>query len=122
MIRSWDIFGEINSKFCGTIKFGDGSITKIKGQGSILLTCKDGGHGTLTRVYFILRLRASIMSLAQLDETGCRINIDLGVVRIYDEHGHLLAMVLYNGSCLYYLKLHIGRPACLAAHTTEAAW
>jgi hypothetical protein len=73
-------------------------------------------------VYFIPRLRASILSLRQLDETGCRINIDRGVLRIYDEYSHLLAMVLHDASCLYYLKLHVGCPVCLAAHATEAAW
>jgi hypothetical protein len=43
MTESWDIFVELDSKIYGTIKFGDGSITKIEGQGSIILTCKDSG-------------------------------------------------------------------------------
>jgi hypothetical protein len=94
----------------------------IEGQGSIILTFKDGGHRTLTGVYFILRLKASILSLEQLDETGCRINIDHGVLRIYDEHGHLLTKVPREASWLYSLKIHVGCPVCLAAHATEAAW
>jgi hypothetical protein len=73
-------------------------------------------------VYFIPWLKANIVSLRQLDETGCCINIDCGVLRIYDEHGHLLAKVPREASHLYYLKLHVGRPVCLAAHTTKAAW
>jgi hypothetical protein len=115
MIGSRDIFAKLDSKICGTVKFGDGSI---------ILTCKDGGHRTLTGVYFIPRLRASIISLGQLDETGCHININInrGVLRIYDEHGQLLAKVPRDDSRLYYLKLHVGRPVCLAAHATEAAW
>jgi hypothetical protein len=70
-------------------------------------------------VYFIPRLKSSIVSLRQLDETGCRINIDRGVLRICDEHGHLLAKVPREAPCLYYLKLHIGRPVCLAEHATK---
>jgi hypothetical protein len=62
------------------------------------------------------------MSLGQLDETGCRINIDRGMLRIYDEHGHLLAKVPRKASRLYYLNLHIERLVCLAAHATEVAW
>jgi hypothetical protein len=112
MIGSRDIFAKLDSKIYGTVKFGDGSI---------ILTCKDGGHRTLTGVYFIPRLRASIISLGQLDEIGCHININRGVLRIYDEHGQLLAKVPRDGSRLYYLKLHVGRPMCLAAHATEAA-
>jgi hypothetical protein len=117
--RSRDIFAELDSKICGTVKFGDDS---IEGRGIIILTCKDGGHRTLTGVYFILRLKASIMSLEQLDETGCRINIDRGMLRIYDEHGHLLTKVPRKASRLYYLKLHIERLVCLATHATEVAW
>jgi hypothetical protein len=121
MTESWDIFAELDSKIYGTIKFGDGSITKIEGQGSIILTCKDSGHCTLTRVYFIPRLRASIVRLGRLDEMECRINIHRGVQQIYDEQGHLLAKVLRDGSHLYYLKVHVGDPVCLVAHATEAA-
>jgi hypothetical protein len=121
MTGSRDIFAELDPKICGTIKFGDGSIMKIEGRGSIILTCKDGGHRTLTRVYFIPRLRASILSLEQLYKTGCRINFDRGVLQIYDERGHLLAKVLRDASRLYYLKLHVGHPVCLAVHTIEAA-
>jgi hypothetical protein len=62
------------------------------------------------------------MSLGQLDETGCRINIDHGVLWIYDEHGHLLAMVPHEASRLYYIKLHIEGPVRLVVHTTEVAW
>jgi hypothetical protein len=93
MIGSRDIFTELDSKISGTVKFSDGSINKIEERGSIILACKDGGHHTLTEVYFIPRLKANIVSLGRLNETGCCINIDRGVLRIYDEHGHLLAKV-----------------------------
>jgi hypothetical protein len=52
---------------------------------------------------------------------GCHINIDRGVLWIYDEQGHLLAKVLCDASCLYYRKLHMVCPMCLAAQATEVA-
>jgi hypothetical protein len=122
MTGSQDIFAELDSKICGTINFGDGSITKMEGRGSNILTCKDGGHSTLTGVYFVLWLRALILCLGQLDEMGCRINIDSGVLRIYDEHSHLLTKVLHDALFFYYPKLHVGRPMYLAAHATGVAW
>jgi hypothetical protein len=75
------------------VKFGDSSITKIEGHGNIILACKNGGHRTLTDVYFIPCLKASIISLGQLDEMGCRIDINHGMLRIHDKQGLLLAKV-----------------------------
>jgi hypothetical protein len=53
MTESKDIFTELDTHVIGTVKFGDGSITKIEGKGSTLLTCKNGVHRTLTGVYYI---------------------------------------------------------------------
>jgi hypothetical protein len=51
-----DFFTELDTQICGQVKFGDDSVTKIEGWGSILLTCKSGKHRTLTGVYTISRL------------------------------------------------------------------
>jgi hypothetical protein len=115
-------FAKLDLQVCGTVKFGDSSINKIEGCGTIILKCKTGEHRVLTGVYFILCLRASIVSLGQLDETGCRININGGVLRIFDQSNQLLARVLHSASCLYFLELQVGHPVCLATRSTEAAW
>jgi hypothetical protein len=44
-----------------------------------------GEHQRLDDVYFIPRLTANIVSLGQLDEGGCPVHIDKGVLRIWDE-------------------------------------
>jgi hypothetical protein len=102
-----DIFTELDIQIRGTVKFGDGSVPKIEGRGSIVLACKNGGHRTLTGVYFIPRLRASIISLSQLNEIGCHIDINHRVLRIYDQHGQLLVKVQRDASRLYHLHLHL---------------
>ena len=122
MTGSRDLFAELDLQICGTVKFGDGSITKIEGRGNIILVCKNGGHRTLTDVYFIPRLKASIISLGQLDETGCRIDINHGMLRIHDKQGLLLAKVQRDDSRLYHLQLRVEQPVCLSARCSKAAW
>jgi hypothetical protein len=56
MTSSQGVFSELNTHVTGIVKFGDGSVTKIEGKGSILLTCKNGAHRLLTGVYFIPRM------------------------------------------------------------------
>jgi hypothetical protein len=102
MTGSREIFAELDLQICGTVKLGDGSITQIEGRGNIILTCKNGGHRTLTGVYYIPLLKASIISLGQLDETGCRVDINHYVLWIYDQRD-LLAKVQRDASRLYYL-------------------
>jgi hypothetical protein len=122
MTSSREIFAELDSEVCGTIRFGDGSIMTIEGQGSIILTCKDGGHHTLTGVYFIPHLKASIISLGQLDEMGYHIDIKHGVLCIFDSNGQLLAKVVRDQSCLYYFALHVDQPVCLSMRCTKEVW
>jgi hypothetical protein len=121
MTGSKEIFAKLDTQIYGTVKFGDGSITNIEGQGTIILTCKNGEHRALTGVYYIPRLKASILSIGQLDETGCRVNINGCILRIFNQHGVLLAKVARDNSRLYYLDLMVGRSVCLATHASEAA-
>jgi hypothetical protein len=117
-----ELFAKLNMHIYDTVKFGDGSITAIEGRDTIILTCKTGEHRALTDVYFIPRLKASTISLGQLDETGCRIDIIGGILCIFDQDSQLLAKVHREESCLYYLNLKVGHLVCLAAHSSEVAW
>jgi hypothetical protein len=122
MTDSQEVSAELDMHVTGTVKFGDGSVTKIEGKGSILLTCKNGAHRTLMRVYFIPRLQASIISVEQLDKSRCRVMIHRKILSVFDPSGQLLAKVERDGSRLYHLTLHIGRSSCMVAHTNETAW
>ena len=77
-------FSELDSGIRGMVKFGDGSVVKIEGRGTILFVSKGGEHRKLTDVYFIPRLKANLVSLGQLDETGCFISIERGLLKICD--------------------------------------
>jgi hypothetical protein len=53
-------------------------------------------------VYFIPHLRVSIISIRELDETDCRVDIHGSVLRIFDQSNQLLAKVSYVVSRLYH--------------------
>jgi hypothetical protein len=121
MTGSWEIFTDLDLQVYNMVKFSDGSVTQIEGRSNIILSYKNGGHCTLTGVYFIPHLKASIITLGQLDEMGCRIDINHGVLCIYDQYDLLLAKVQSDASRLYYLQLWVGHPVCLSVKCTEAA-
>ena len=77
-------FSELYNRVVGTVKFGDNSGVDIQGRGTVVFQCKNGEHKTLTDVYYIPRLRSIIVSIGQLDEHGCQVLIDGGVLRIRD--------------------------------------
>jgi hypothetical protein len=69
----------------------------------------------LTGVYYI-------PALGQLDESGSRVEIKDGVMRIWDRHHHLLAKVSRGTNRLYVLNVQVAQPLCLAAHRDDKAW
>lgn len=70
MTSDKNCFTELDKTITGRVKFGDGSIVDITGQGSVLFECKNGEHPILSRAYYIPRLKSNIISLGQLDELG----------------------------------------------------
>ena len=122
MTGDGDTFSELDTSIVGTVKFGDGSRVEIQGRGTVLLECRNGAHRALSDVYYIPMLRSNILSIGQLDEHGCRVLIDDGVLRILDRERKLIAKVNRSANRLYKLDLHITRPVCLAAQSNDVAW
>jgi hypothetical protein len=83
----------------------EGEGVEIKGVGSVIFTAESGEHRLLTGVYYIPALRNSIISLGQLDESGSRVKIKDGVMRIWDRHHRLLAKVTRGTNRLYVLNV-----------------
>jgi hypothetical protein len=76
----------------------------------------------LVGVYFIPWLIANIVSLRQLEEDGHQILLFSGYLKVWDQHGILVAKVACITNWLYTLKLNVGRPVCLATQGSSAAW
>jgi hypothetical protein len=66
-------FTELDQRITGSVKFGDGSTMEIRGRGTVTFTIRSGDQRALSNVYFIPRLKTSISSLDQLDESGCEL-------------------------------------------------
>jgi hypothetical protein len=95
---------------------------EIKGVGSIIFAAESGEHRLLTGVYYIPALRNSIISLGQLDESGSRVKIKDGVMRIWDRHHRLLAKVIRGTNRLYVLNVQVAQPLYLAVRWDDKAW
>lgn len=111
------VFAGLDTRVVGSVKFGDGSNVDICGQGTMLFTCKTGEHRAITGVYYIPRLRMHIISLGKLDESGCQVLIQQGVLRIRDRQSLLLPKVQRAANRLYTLMLRVTQPVCLTTHT-----
>jgi hypothetical protein len=88
-----EVFSELDRAVQGTIKFGDGAIINIYSKGTVIFSGHRSEHKVLTGVYWILWLRNSIISIRQMDESGSRVPIEGGVLKIWDRQRHLLARV-----------------------------
>ncbi|CAN6310868.1 unnamed protein product [Urochloa humidicola] len=122
MTGNRNAFSELDIGYAGTVKFGDNSVVEVRGRGTVLFHCQTGEHRALTEVYYIPKLRSNIVSIGQLDERGCRVLIDDGVLRIHDRERKLLAKVNRSKNRLYVLDVRIARPVCLAARHNDEAW
>jgi hypothetical protein len=117
-----ELFSDLDTSVRGTVRFGDASRVEIQSVGSIVFHAKNGEHRVLQGVYFIPALRNSIMSLGQLDEGGSKVEINHGVLRIWDPRGRLLVKVNRGPSRLYVLHLDAAQPVCLAARKDDTDW
>jgi hypothetical protein len=86
-------FMKIDTTMLGTVHFGDDSVERIEGRGTVVFVCKNGDSRSFDEVYFIPRLTTNIISIGQLDEIGYGIDIDTGMMKIREPSGVLLAKV-----------------------------
>ncbi|KAK3133758.1 hypothetical protein QOZ80_6AG0540590 [Eleusine coracana subsp. coracana] len=92
------------------------------GRGSVEFKCLNGVHRTLTGVYFIPKLKNNIINLGQLDERGCKVVIEDGVLRVRDRTQRLLMRVPRDKNRLYTIKLNLKQATCLVAKHEDDAW
>ena len=122
MTGARNVFAELDTSISGTVKFGDGSVVNIHGKGTVLFVCRTGEHRQLDGVYYIPRLTTNIISLGQMDETGFKVDIESGILRLFDPDRQLLAKVHRSPSRLYFLDMKVTAPVCLTARVGDMAW
>ncbi|XP_039778124.1 uncharacterized protein LOC120645406 [Panicum virgatum] len=86
-------FAELDSKVCGNVRFDDGSMVEIEGAQDHCVHLQERRAPSTNGGLLHPKLKANIISLGQLEETGCRVVLDSGVLTIHDPSRHLLAKV-----------------------------
>ncbi|EEC81933.1 hypothetical protein OsI_25798 [Oryza sativa Indica Group] len=122
MTGSRAAFSDIDTNVTGNVRLGDGSLVRIGGRGTILFACKNGEHRMLHNAYYLPCLAANIISVGQLDETGFKVLVEDGVMRVWDEQHRLLARITRTPGRLFVLDINLARPVYLMARAGEDAW
>jgi hypothetical protein len=122
MTGARDMFSTLDESRHDTVHFGDGSIVNIQGSGTVVFECLTGDHRVLADVYFIPSLRSNIVSVGQLDENGCKITIEGGIMCILDRARKILVRINRTGNRLYTVRLQITTPVSLLAQHDSDAW
>jgi hypothetical protein len=107
-------FTKIDTAVLDTVCFGDDLVARIEGRGTVISMCKNGESRSFDGIYFIPHLTTNIVSVGQLDEIGYKIDIDTGMMKIWESGGVLLAKVKREANRLYLLYLKFTQLTCLA--------
>jgi transposase InsO family protein len=115
-------FSRLDGSVTGTVRFGDGSCVAIEGLSSIVLEGRDHQHKVLTNVYYIPKLKSNIISLGQLEETGCDVRLWNGRLTVVDPEGTLVMSAPRTRNRLYTLKPAVVSPVCLHMNMDDESW
>jgi hypothetical protein len=107
----------------GKVRFGGWFRCGDKGRGTLMFQCKNGDQWVLLDVYYIPRLKSSLISLGQLTETGHRVIMDDDWLEVFDKRRERLVMKIEQGANHFYkVDLKSTEPLCLLTKLSEDAW
>jgi hypothetical protein len=114
-----DSFSLLDCAVQGIVQFGDGSNIPIEGRGMVTFFGKTREKIKLANVLYIPRLKNSIISLGQLDERGCTVRIQAGILRVWDRRQRLLIKIRQGKNRLYVLVCMYWRSMLLTESALE---
>jgi hypothetical protein len=117
-----EFFSDLDSSVKGFVKFSNASTIEIKGVGSVIFKAKTGEHCLLTGVYYNPALKNSIISVGQLDENSLWVEIEDGVLHIWDRGRHLSRLGGLGKQPPLCAHVQVAQPLYLAAHWDDEAW
>ena len=116
-------FENLDERYSGSVKFGDGSSVKIHGKGTIVFGCRNGEQWTLEEVYYIPSLCSNLVSWGQLTESGHKVVIDEDELEVfYKDPCRLIMKVKRSLNRLYKIELNQALPICLLSSISDLAW
>ena len=74
----------------GVVRFGDGSSIRYEGKGEEHVNCTNGDRMIFENIFYIPKLKTSILSLGKIDSQGCDIRLRDGFLTLYDAEERLL--------------------------------
>ncbi|KAK2988423.1 hypothetical protein RJ640_023970 [Escallonia rubra] len=116
------IFVEMDESMTGNIIFGDISKIPVKGKGKILIKLMNGGHQFISNVYYVLEMKANILSMGQLLEKGYDIHMKDKCLYLRDDRGSLIARVPMSSNRMFLMNIHHDAPKCLKACFDNQSW
>jgi hypothetical protein len=112
-------FSKLDRAVQGTVRFSDGSVVPIQERGIVTFTDKIDEQIKLNGVLYIPCLKNNIMSLGQLDERGCKVEINNGILRVWDRRCQLLVKIHRGKNRLYILRSNVVDGVCLGVRQGE---
>ena len=115
-------FHSIDENQHGVIRFGDESLVRFEGKGSIFLNYLDGEEIKLEDVLFVPSLRVNILSLGKLDEDSFTSTLGGGVLSIFDKEGKQFARIQKTNDSMYLLKLGVSEFCQISREEEQEVW
>ncbi|KAJ1518934.1 hypothetical protein ONE63_011456 [Megalurothrips usitatus] len=115
-----EIMKDFNGNVKGSVKWGDGQKSPVKGKGSVVLKLEDdcGGYElTLKEVYYAPDLEQNLMSERQFDEKGFKVTTYKGVKKVSDKNEIFLKAHWDNEAKMY----RVNAEAVLSRNEKEAS-
>jgi hypothetical protein len=88
-----------------------------------LFKCRDGNQWLLRDVYYIPKVKSNLVSLGQLTEIGCKVEMDGDVLEVFEKSPlKPLLRVQRSSNRLYRVDLKLVETECLMGSLEEPEW
>ena len=108
------MFVKLDESFKSNVRFDNNNIGLTEGRGNILIQLKNGDHGYIFYVLYVLVMKNNLLNLGQFLEKNYTMRLDNEALYVIDENkGTILKALLYKDRN-FKIDIDIGTYKCLA--------